>query len=93
MDLTGGVYSFVRTTDILNPERYWKEELVHLNKQALFAVCHLKFDPSEKDVDLFKGLWTNHAYSVLRAEEIEDGIKLVQIRNPHGTGEWTGNYF
>ncbi|RIA92740.1 hypothetical protein C1645_736092 [Glomus cerebriforme] len=87
-DLTGGIYTFILTSDILDPERFWHEELVHANKKVLFAVSHIKFDPS--DLEIVQGLYSNHAYSVLRVIEIEEGTKLVQIRNPHGTGEWTG---
>lgn len=89
-DLTGGVYTFVRTDDILDTEKFWREELVHVNKKVLFAVSHITFDPSEEEVVSIKGLYCNHAYSVIRTIEIENGTKLVEIRNPHGTGEWNG---
>ncbi|CAG8487436.1 7631_t:CDS:2 [Funneliformis caledonium] len=88
-DLTGGVYTFVRTDDILDTEKFWREELVHVNKKVLFAVSHITFDPSEEEVVSIKGLYCNHAYSVIRTIEIENGTKLVEIRNPHGTGPWS----
>jgi len=36
-----------------------------------------------------KGLFSGHAYAVLRCV-VYKGIRLVQIRNPWGEGEWTG---
>lgn len=43
-----------------------------------------------------KGLVTGHAYSLLSGKEItfNDGSvkRLVKIRNPWGSGEWTGDW-
>lgn len=42
-----------------------------------------------------RGLTSGHAYSLLRAKEVLDrGIKtrLVELRNPWGEGEWTGDW-
>ncbi|CAG8576262.1 5950_t:CDS:2 [Racocetra fulgida] len=33
---------------------------------------------------------SGHDYSILHAAENDDGIKLLQIRNPWGTAEWNG---
>merc|ERR1719217_879589 len=44
------------------------------------------------------GLHTGHAYSILEVRKVSTGIitgetfKLVKIRNPWGTGEWTGDW-
>lgn len=44
------------------------------------------------------GLHTGHAYSILEVRKVSTGIitgetfKLVKIRNPWGSGEWTGDW-
>lgn len=41
----------------------------------------------------FNGLYQMHAYSVLRIElglGANGDVDLVQLRNPHGVGEWNG---
>jgi hypothetical protein len=42
------------------------------------------------------GLSANHAYSIVDAREVTqtsgDRVKLVRIRNPHGQGEWNGEW-
>lgn len=38
------------------------------------------------------GIITGHAYSVLDAQEVAGGHKLVCIRNPWGSGEWMGDF-
>lgn len=32
----------------------------------------------------------NHAYSVLHVKEVGRDLRLVKLRNPWGSGEWTG---
>jgi calpain-15 len=46
------------------------------------------------------GLVTGHAYSILEVQRVNTGImgvggetfKMVKVRNPWGTGEWTGDW-
>lgn len=42
------------------------------------------------------GLVTGHAYSIISGLEVtlDDGssVKLLKVRNPWGTGEWTGDW-
>lgn len=46
------------------------------------------------------GLVTGHAYSILQVRKVNDGFlgiggkdhKMIQIRNPWGTGEWKGDW-
>lgn len=37
------------------------------------------------------GIVTGHAYSVLQVYEA-DGLRLVELRNPWGRGEWEGDW-
>lgn len=90
--LTGGVATYILTKDILDPDRFWVDELSRANKDRLFGCSVGAIDTSrneqEDDVDV-QGLITNHAYSVLRAVECK-GKRFVVIRNPWGKTEWTG---
>ncbi|TMW64168.1 hypothetical protein Poli38472_014285 [Pythium oligandrum] len=83
-DLTGGVTSEVNCRDILDKDRFWKEELMRVNEEFLFAGAI--FRPGVVHV---RGILTGHAYSVLRAVEA-NGKRLVQVRNPWGKTEWMG---
>lgn len=50
--------------------------------------------PSHPDGDSHvndMGIVQGHAYSVLALAEA-DGTKLIQLRNPHGRGEWQGDW-
>ncbi|KIK02387.1 hypothetical protein K443DRAFT_677628 [Laccaria amethystina LaAM-08-1] len=91
-ELTGGVATYIITKDILDPDRFWVDELSRANKDRLFGCSVGAIDNSrnneDDDVDV-QGLITNHAYSVLRAVECK-GKRFVVIRNPWGKTEWTG---
>ncbi|KAJ3300620.1 Serine/threonine-protein kinase smu1 [Borealophlyctis nickersoniae] len=85
-DLTGGVTTAMLTADILDADRFWKEELTKANHDFLFA-CSVQKE-GEKSPN---GLIHNHAYSVLRTIEINQK-KFVLIRNPWGSAEWNGKW-
>ncbi|KAJ2930744.1 hypothetical protein H1R20_g6338, partial [Candolleomyces eurysporus] len=92
-DLTGGVAAEFITKDILDVDRFWKEELLQANKDRLFACS---FDslatPSDElfgESPTVQGLYGNHAYAILRAVECL-GKRFVVVRNPWGKCEWTG---
>ena len=80
-DLTGGVTNKILTDRILSKERLWKE-LLQVNEQFLFSAS----SPGSygDDSDARRGLALSHAYSVLKAVDVEgkDGKKhrLVLIR-------------
>ncbi|KAF8877898.1 hypothetical protein BD779DRAFT_1232292 [Infundibulicybe gibba] len=91
-DLTGGVSSVIPSRDILDPDRFWREELLMARKDRLFG-CHFdtldvsrsgSYEPLRTN-----GLIGGHAYSILRAVEHE-GRRFLVIRNPWGNSEWTG---
>ncbi|KAI9331278.1 hypothetical protein DFJ73DRAFT_630771, partial [Zopfochytrium polystomum] len=81
-DLTGGICSAIALGDILDPDRFWKEELSRVNIDRLFF-CNLFFTESTKSII------AGHEYGVLKAVEVK-GRRFVKIRNPWGQSEWTG---
>ncbi|KAK8030049.1 calpain-8 [Apiospora rasikravindrae] len=85
-DLTGGVTSEIYTTDILDREYFWKEELMKVNEEFLFGCSTGMWGIGWGER---KGIVELHAYSVMRAVEI-DGHRLVLLKNPWGKGEWKG---
>lgn len=73
------------STDILDKEYFWNEELMKVNKEFLFG-CAAGIFWGRGDR---KGIYEGHAYSILKAVEM-DGQRLVLVRNPWGEGEWHG---
>jgi hypothetical protein len=82
-----------RPKDILDPDRYWSEELVKANSDRLFGCAFDTLDNSRSgDMNAnINGLIGGHAYAVLRAVE-HKGKKFVVVRNPWGNSEWTGRW-
>lgn len=85
-DLTGGVTSEIYTTDILDKEHFWNEELMKVNEDFLFGCSTGVWGRGWGEQ---KGIVELHAYSVLKAREI-DGVRLVLLKNPWGKHEWKG---
>lgn len=85
-DLTGGVTSELFTTDILDKEGFWKNELMQVNKTFLFGCSTGLWGRGWGDR---KGIVEQHAYSVMRAVEM-DGERLLLLKNPWGRSEWKG---
>ncbi|KAI1372573.1 cysteine proteinase [Hypoxylon crocopeplum] len=85
-DLTGGVTSELYTTDILDKEYFWKEELMKVNDEFLFGCSTGMWGRGWGDR---KGIVELHAYSIMKAVDI-DGHRLVLLKNPWGKGEWNG---
>ncbi|KAJ3515588.1 hypothetical protein NLJ89_g1665 [Agrocybe chaxingu] len=93
-DLTGGVSTIIKISDILDIDRFWEEELVHAGDQTrLFGCSFQDLDSSRLQngdpAPTVLGLMGAHAYSVLRAKECR-GKRFVVVRNPWGNSEWTG---
>ncbi|KAH6682865.1 hypothetical protein B0J14DRAFT_133381 [Halenospora varia] len=84
-DLTGGVTTELLSTDILDKEYFWNEELIKVNKDFLFGCSSSLFWGR----GYRKGIYEGHAYSIMKCVEI-DGKRLCLLRNPWGEGEWTG---
>ena len=85
-DLTGGVTSEVFATDILDKDKFWREELLNVNKTFLFGCGQMGGIYGER-----KGIQEKHAYSIMETREI-DGHRLLKLRNPWGRTEWTGRW-
>ena len=90
-DLTGGVTTELFTTDLLDKEHFWNEELMKVNKEFLFGCATGRFDTwqgNQPSKDR-KGIVSMHAYSIIEAVETH-GQRLLKLRNPWGKTEWEG---
>lgn len=78
----GFVLICVISQDILDADKFWKEELLKANKDRLFGCAYSGLDTSRNFDSNAKinGLIANHAYSVLRAVEVR-----IICRNLKGT--------
>ncbi|KAG9292488.1 hypothetical protein G9A89_001561 [Geosiphon pyriformis] len=84
-DLTGGVCTTLITSEIMNVERFWKEELSNVNQNVLFAAQR---DPGTTADG--KGLADGFTYCIFKAVEF-DGKRLLKMGNPFTRGsEWNG---
>jgi len=82
------------TTDILDKNKFWSEEIMKVNKEFLFSCSTGTFDKwQDSDVASWVGARNDivrmHAYSIMEAKEIK-GLRLLKVRNPWGEGEWRG---
>ncbi|KAI9805931.1 MAG: hypothetical protein M1825_000545 [Sarcosagium campestre] len=84
-DLTGGVTSEVYTSDILDREKFWNEELTKVNEEFLFGCSTGLFGGWGER----KGIVEGHAYSIMKTDVV-DGERLLLLRNPWGDTEWNG---
>jgi hypothetical protein len=82
--LTGGVTSDLLTSNILDKDKFWNEELMQVNKEFLFGcgtglysnwlTPNHRGPPRDR-----KGISENHSYSIMDVKEI-DGVRLVKLR-------------
>lgn len=73
-DLTGGIASMMFSSDILDKDRFWNEEMTQVNKSTLMG-CSINFQETEAEKH---GIQSGHAYSVLKTAEWE-GERLVHV--------------
>ena len=73
-DLTGGVTSELFTTDILDKDKFWNDELMNVNKSFLFGLAQAAGKYEER-----KGILSQHGYSITKVAEL-DGVRLVKIK-------------
>ncbi|THU76013.1 cysteine proteinase, partial [Dendrothele bispora CBS 962.96] len=80
-DLTGGISTFI-------PAQLRKANVDRLFGCAYQSLSGARSGDYWHSPEIF-GLMGNHAYSVLRAVEV-NGKRFVIVRNPWGNSEWTG---
>ncbi|CAK1367505.1 unnamed protein product [Cercospora beticola] len=84
-DLTGGVAVILNPEDIMDKDRFWKEQLSRVNERYLFG-------GGSKPTGT-KGFIGGHAYAVLdKYEDPDSDLKLLKLRNPWGETEWDGDW-
>ncbi|KAL2064124.1 hypothetical protein VTL71DRAFT_4618 [Oculimacula yallundae] len=89
-DLTGGVTTELLTSDILDTDEFWKNEILKVNDEFLFGCSTGLVGGGYGNRD---GITEGHAYVVMEAREISTGHRLVKLRNPWGKGKkgnWQG---
>lgn len=99
-DLTGGVTSEMYSTDILDKDAFWRDELMKVNQDFLFGCAtgaYSSWLDNNPNAPLRErqGIFEGHAYSIMEAREVEvDGVthRLVKLRNPWGKKEWQGKW-
>ncbi|KZV99799.1 cysteine proteinase [Exidia glandulosa HHB12029] len=93
-DMMGAVSTVMHPADILDTDRFWNEELMLANKDRLFG-CYTTGLANPADsltpANKIDGLYTGHAYSVIKCVE-HNGRRFLRIRNPWGESEWTGRW-
>lgn len=92
-DLTGGVSQVLFTNDILDTDEFWHNDLMRATKDRLFG-CYLDSlagKGAATDNTTTNGLFSSHAYSILKATEY-NGKRFLKLRNPWGKSEWTGRW-
>lgn len=99
-DLTGAPYEKLTAEDFKNPKYVW-ERVSSADKKGYVMVTGITEDKTSNggkggEGHLDNGLVTGHAYSLVGAAEVKgsDGQmhKIVQVRNPFGSTEWTGDW-
>src|SRR5690606_1597887 len=89
-DMTGGVTTELLTSDILDIDAFWKNELSKVNKEIMFGCSTGLLDGGYGSRD---GITARHAYVVMDARTLKSGQRLLKLRNPWGKtrkGVWEG---
>ena len=89
-DLSGGVTTELLSSDILDVDAFWENELSKVNEEFLFGCSTGLVDGGYGDRE---GIVEGHAYLVMKAKTLKNGTRLVQLRNPWGKakkGVWEG---
>ena len=72
------------TTDILDKEKFWTDEIMKVNQDFLFGCSTGTFDSwqgsySGDDDTARGGIFRLHAYSIMEAREVK-GERLLRVR-------------
>jgi len=95
VDFTGGVPEMIHLNDLKVPKERLFYIMAKADDRGAFMGCALK-DSSLVSDALRLGLQSRHAYTItkvveVRSNQINGGIPLVRLRNPHGNDkEWRG---
>jgi len=89
-DFTGGVTELIELRS--PPKNLFKIMHKSLKKGALMSCAIETNNPSQREVKLSNGLLQGHAYSITGLEELDNGTRLIRIRNPWGQVEWNGDW-
>lgn len=98
-DMTAGVTTEIYTTNILDTNAFWSNELSKCGKTTEFVFScavarwrewrpYLVANEKVRE-ERRSGIVSQHAYAILDTYE-GHGQRLVKIRNPWGRKEWTG---
>lgn len=89
-DLSGGVTTELFTSDILDLDEFWDNEMSKVNQEFLFGCSTGVLEHGYGNRD---GISEGHAYVVIDARTLKSGQRLVKLRNPWGKirkGLWEG---
>lgn len=89
-DLTGGVTTELFTSDILDTDAFWDNEMSKVNEEFLFG-CSTGL--LEHGYGNRNGISEGHAYVIMDARTLSSGQRLVKLRNPWAKinkGIWDG---
>ena len=65
------------SSDILDKDKFWNEELMKVNESYLFGLAQMGGCRDEE-----KGIVVGHAYSIMEAKELDE-FRLLKIRYVH----------
>src|SRR3990167_3447975 len=82
IDLTGGIPIRIPVV--------WEVVNAALKSDQYCLCCFLMVSGTDQE-RIDNGLIPGHMYSILNTVEL-DGVCLINVRNPHGQGEWNGDY-
>ncbi|KAG8983756.1 hypothetical protein FRB90_005782 [Tulasnella sp. 427] len=71
-DLTGAIPSCIYTQDILDPERFWRDEVMQVSQGGrMLSCCSPESVLFKYDNPVYEGIVAQHAYSVTKAIEYD----------------------
>ena len=76
-DLTGGVTTELLTSDILDIDEFWNNEIMKVNEEFLFGCSTGLLDGGYGTRD---GISEGHAYVIMEARELSTGQRLLKLR-------------
>ena len=89
-DLSGGVTTELFSSDILDLDEFWDNEMSKVNQEFLFGCSTGVMEHGYGNRD---GIAEGHAYVIMDARTLKSGQRLVKLRNPWGKirkGLWEG---